>query len=177
MAIALLSCNRPLRGAVDRFALAGDHRKVGRNIDDAAVTLGHHVPEGRPRTTHERRHVHLHDARPILVAGVENTAAMGDTGIVDEDVEAAEDRQCLGNQAIGKGWVGDVAREKARAQFIGERRAGGLIAARQHQLSARGRDLPGYGAANPRRRSCHQCSFSRQFSQDALLAGCPLLTS
>jgi hypothetical protein len=119
------------------------------------------VPESRARTAHERRHIHVHHARPIIVAGFENTAAVGDAGIVDEDVQATEVRQCLGSHAIGKGGVGDVARKKSGAKFVCERRAGRLIAARQHQCRARGCDFSGYGETDTRGRAGNQCSFSR----------------
>ena len=111
----------------------------------------HHMPEGCARTTHERRHVHLHDARPVVVAGFENAAAMRNAGIVDEDIQAAERRQRRGDQAIRKSRLDDVARQKSPTQFARERRACRAVAARQHQLRARGRQLPCDGAADARR--------------------------
>ncbi len=99
---------------------------------------------------------------------------MRDAGIIDEDVQAAEGRQCLGYQAIGKGGIGDVARNESGSQFVRERRTGGLIAARQHQLRARRRDLPRDGATDARCRTGHQRNFSFQIphsrSQDTLRA-------
>jgi len=84
---------------------------------------------------------------------------MVDAGIVDEDIQTAEGRHGLGNQAIGKAGIGDVARDESRPEFLGERRTGCLIASRQHQLRALRRHFSGDGATQTRGSPGHQASL------------------
>lgn len=84
---------------------------------------------------------------------------------------SAEGRQCLSDQTIGKCRLRDVTRYKARTQLARERRAGGLIAARQHHASTRFGHMFSNGVTDSRGRTRDQHGFARQFPQDFLLTG------
>jgi hypothetical protein len=99
---------RSLRSAINGCASTGDDGEVRGDIDDITLPRTDHVPQGSARAPHQRGHIRVHHSHPRRIVGVQKGASMGDAGIVHQDIEAAEGRERVRDQPIGKTGIGDI---------------------------------------------------------------------
>ena len=62
----------------------------GGHIHDAACLLADHVGQGCPAAVKDAREVHAHHGVPVLIGDVGKELLLGNTGVVDEDIQGAE---------------------------------------------------------------------------------------
>ena len=125
-----------LRGVVGRLAgraqLGGD----GRDVDDGARAAGQHLGQQVVGQAHRRQVVDVHDGRDGVDVERRRVAALGDAGVVDQEVDTAERVQHVDRQLVHRVGVGQVGHPHAAVGRV-------LHAALQHlgeQLGPAGAD-------------------------------------
>src|SRR3990172_1056477 len=79
-----------LGGRVIRLAGVPHGPGRGRDVDDPAALLAHHDLRHRPRREERAAEVHVEYPVPVLVLHPDEQRVAGDSGVVHEDVDAAE---------------------------------------------------------------------------------------
>ena len=82
--------DRALRGGVVRLADPAALAHHRRDVDDHAVALAHEVGERGLRAVEDAAEVDPHHVEPVVRLHVVDQRVLGDAGVVDQDVQAAE---------------------------------------------------------------------------------------
>src|SRR3984957_670894 len=132
--------HRGFRGGVIRLAgIAGDPADRA-DRDDPAVAAAQHAAQRGADQAKPGGEVDLQHRLPIPVAHAHRKPVAGDSGIVDQDVELAERRLRLADQALRLVGLGKIGGEdmSALAKFGGERRQRRFARAGEHDGGALG---------------------------------------
>ena len=113
-------------GGDERLAAVGRHRL---DVDDRALDfLATHDLRGLLDQEERRADVHVENLVEALFGGVENIAAVGDAGGVDEHVDPVEAAIRLGDHLAAVGDASKVRRDERRRAAGGLERLGDAVA-------------------------------------------------
>jgi hypothetical protein len=80
----------PLGGRIRGRAACAHQAKIGGHVDDAAASAGDHMWQHVSRDQEDTAHVGGHQRIPLVDPGIDDTAEIDDSSVVEQHVDAAD---------------------------------------------------------------------------------------
>ena len=113
-----------LRGAVDAHQRLAAPPGLARDVDDPpAPALRHHLPGHGLQREQQALHVDGKDGVVAFLGDLEDGGEIEGRGVVDEDIDAADQPDGFADEMVDRGHVGDLERDRdgAVAELVGQR--------------------------------------------------------